>query len=139
MAKHLFSWPVRVYYEDTDAGGVVYHSNYFSFCDRCRTEWLRSLGYSQVDLMQKEDLCFVMHKLEGKFLKSARMDDDLIVHMDLAERTPTRLIFNQVITWKNAAETDKPAFIARVEIVCVKLSKMKPCEIPQPIVDALTK
>lgn len=137
--KHLFSLPVRVYYEDTDSGGVVYHSNYLSFCDRCRTEWLRSLGFNQTDLIQNDDLCFVIHKLEAKFLKSARMDDDLIIHMDLLDRTPTRLVFNQIITWRGAVETDKPAFIAKVEVVCVELSKMKPREIPQFIVDALTK
>ncbi len=135
---HLFSLPVRVYYEDTDAGGVVYHSNYFSFCERCRTEWLRSLGYAQVDLMKNEDLCFVVHKIEGKFLKSAKMDDELLVHLDLEEKTKTRLIFQQTITWKNALPTDKPSFWARVEIVCVKLSVMKPTALPQNIWQALS-
>ena len=137
--KHLFSWPVRVYYEDTDAAGVVYHSNYLAFCDRCRTEWLRSRGFSQVDLIKNQDLCFVIHKIQAKFLKSAGLDDELVVCMDLENRTPTRLVFNQKITWKNAKETDKPAFVAQVEIACVKLREKKPQEIPQTIVDALFK
>jgi YbgC/YbaW family acyl-CoA thioester hydrolase len=72
-------WPVRVYYEDTDAGGVVYHAGYLRFLERARTEWLRTLGYSQVRLKQEESLVFTVVGMTLDFLKPARLDDLLRV------------------------------------------------------------
>ena len=74
-----FHWPVRVYYEDTDAQGVVYYANYFRFLERARTEWLRSLGVDMVALMAKERRIFVVTEVQVKFLTPARLNDQLIV------------------------------------------------------------
>ena len=74
-----FHWPVRVYYEDTDAQGVVYYANYFRFLERARTEWLRSLGVDMVALMVEERRIFVVAEVQARFLAPARLNDQLIV------------------------------------------------------------
>lgn len=82
MADELdspFSWTVRVYYEDTDVSGVVYHANYLRFFERARTEWLRSLGFDQERLMQEQKIAFTVASLEVDFRIPARLDDELAV------------------------------------------------------------
>ena len=82
-----FHWPVRVYYEDTDAQGVVYYANYFRFLERARTEWLRSLGVDMVALMTEERRIFVVAEVQVKFLAPARLNDQLIVSARLTNLT----------------------------------------------------
>ena len=79
-----FEWPLRVYYEDTDAQGVVYYANYFRFMERARTEWLRALGVDQVALMQEERRIFVVTQTSAEFLVPARFNDELVVTAMLA-------------------------------------------------------
>ena len=74
-----FTLPVRVYYEDTDAGGVVYYANYLKFCERARTEWLRALGVSQQALIDEQGLAFVVRSVHADYLASARLDDALTI------------------------------------------------------------
>ena len=78
-----FTWPVRVYYEDTDAAGVVYHSNYLKFMERARTEWLRAIGFSQQQMREETGGIIVISDLEMKFFKPARLDDELSVKCKL--------------------------------------------------------
>lgn len=82
-----FEWPVRVYYEDTDAQGVVYYANYFRFMERARTEWLRALGVDQVAMMEQERRIFVVTKTEAEFVVPARFNDEVIVTARLAGLT----------------------------------------------------
>ena len=82
-----FQWPVRVYYEDTDAQGVVYYANYFRFMERARTEWLRALGVDQVALMENERRIFVVTETTAQFLVPARFNDEIIVTARLAGLT----------------------------------------------------
>jgi acyl-CoA thioester hydrolase len=82
-----FQWPVRVYYEDTDAQGVVYYANYFRFMERARTEWLRALGVDQVGLMQQERRIFVVTETKAEFLAPARFNEQIIVTARLAGLT----------------------------------------------------
>ena len=82
-----FEWPVRVYYEDTDAQGVVYYANYFSFLERTRTEWLRSLGVDMVALAENERRIFVVADIRSKFLAPARLSDELTVTARLEKLT----------------------------------------------------
>ena len=79
-----FSWPIRVYYEDTDAQGVVYYANYFRFMERARTEWLRALGVDQVALMQNDRRIFVVTGTSAEFLVPARLNDEIVVTARLA-------------------------------------------------------
>ncbi len=76
-----FAWPVRVYYEDTDAGGVVYHSRYLQYMERARTEWLRALGFSQESMRQTDDLLFAVAQMQIDFQSPARLDDELVVEV----------------------------------------------------------
>jgi len=84
MNQNNFTWPVRVYYEDTDAGGVVYHSNYLNFMERARTEWLRALGYEQTTVKDELGVIIVVHSLSINFKKPARFNDMLEVNCELA-------------------------------------------------------
>src|SRR5690554_2513306 len=74
-----FRWPVRVYWEDTDAAGIVYYANYLKYLERARTEWLRALGCEQTELARRERVCFVVRAITVDFLRPARLDDSLIV------------------------------------------------------------
>ena len=85
MVSNQSSWPVRVYYEDTDSGGVVYHSNYLNFMERARTEWLRSLKINQQILKEEENLLFVVHQINIKFIKPAVFNDLIEVETRLKQ------------------------------------------------------
>ena len=98
-----FEWPVRVYYEDTDAQGVVYYANYFRFLERARTEWLRALGVDQQHLMTVERRVFVVVKSEADFLKSARFNDQLIVTAGLESLSRATFTIRQNIYIDNDA------------------------------------
>ncbi|MGB5569099.1 MAG: YbgC/FadM family acyl-CoA thioesterase, partial [Sedimenticolaceae bacterium] len=81
----LFEWPVRVYYEDTDAGGVVYYANYLKYLERARTEWLRYLGFGQDTLMRDAGILFAVRRVEIDYLLPARFDDALLVELEIEE------------------------------------------------------
>src|ERR1044071_1087355 len=80
-----FTWTVRVYYEDTDASGVVYHAAYLRFFERARTEWLRALGHGQEQLRQSSGLAFTVANMEIAFVKPARLDDELEVTVEIEQ------------------------------------------------------
>ncbi|MDH3304447.1 MAG: tol-pal system-associated acyl-CoA thioesterase [Gammaproteobacteria bacterium] len=92
-----FQWPVRVYYEDTDAQGVVYYANYFRFLERARTEWLRSLGVDMVSLMDDERRIFVVAEVQVRFAAPARLSDHLIVTARLTNLTRVSFDIEQKI------------------------------------------
>lgn len=100
-----FQWPIRVYYEDTDAQGVVYYANYFRFLERARTEWLRALGVNQRDLLENERRMFVVVRSEAEFLTSARFNDELIVTAGLAELTRASFTIEQDIFINDSSQT----------------------------------
>ena len=87
MSDDIFEWPVRVYYEDTDAQGIVYYANYFRFMERARTEWLRALGVDQSALLEKERRMFVVVSTHASFVTPARFNDSLVVTARLAGLT----------------------------------------------------
>ena len=92
-----FVWPIRVYYEDTDSGGVVYHANYLRFMERARTEWLRRLGFEQDRLRDEERVIFAVRRMELDFLAPARFNDALLVHTRLAAQRRASLLFEQSV------------------------------------------
>lgn len=96
-----FRWPVRVYYEDTDAQGLVYYANYFRFMERARTEWLRALGVEQDELMQKERRVFVVVDTQAEFIKPARFNDELDVTARLTGRARASFELEQLIYRKS--------------------------------------
>jgi len=92
-----FSWPTRVYWEDTDAGGVVYHARYVAFMERARTEWMRALGYGQERTRQDHGLVFAVRAMQIDFLRPARLDDALAVSVVLRQCRRASLVFGQRI------------------------------------------
>lgn len=92
-----FAWPVRVYYEDSDAQGVVYYANYFKFMERARTEWIRSLGVEQDALLREQRRLFVVVEIRAEFLKPARFNDRLVITAELLERARASFLLAQRI------------------------------------------
>ena len=125
--QHFF-WPVRVYYEDTDWGGVVYHANYLRFLERARTEWLRALGFAQPALAAGHQVVFVVRSLSVDFLKPARFDDVLEVSIELHDVGASRIRMSQRV--RRGEET---LVAARVEIACVNTVTFKPVRIPSSL------
>lgn len=126
----MFSWPVRVYYEDTDAGGVVYHASYLCFLERARTEWLRSLGLEQDQLRQRDNILFAVRQLEIDYLKPARFNDALIVSAAVARMGRASFTFAQTIV----READGVELCrAEVKVACVDATTFRPCAIPENI------
>lgn len=123
-----FVWPVTIYYEDTDAGGVVYHANYLKFFERARTEMLRQRGISQQVLLQ-DHLGFVVRHMDLDFLKGARLDEHLEVRTWVASASKVTLVFEQQLVRPDESVVCQ----ATVKIACVNLSTMKPTAIPNDI------
>jgi len=123
-----FIWPVRVYYEDTDGGGVVYHANYLKFMERARTEWLRSLGFEQTELKVRFGILFVVRKLEIQYKRPANFNDALHVVSSIAKVQRCLLTFEQIIK-----RGDEILTKASVEVVCVDAEAFSPASIPEPI------
>ena len=86
-----FSWPTRIYWEDTDAGGVVYHARYVAFMERARTEWMRAMGYGQEAMRSGDGQVFVVRAMTLDFLKPARLDDALLATVELLRRRSERI------------------------------------------------
>ncbi len=131
-----FVWPVRVYYEDTDAGGVVYYANYLRFMERARTEWLRALGFEQDQVVEQRGLLFVVRSASLEYRSPARFNDKLEVRSHIAEHTRTSLNFEQVVRLADGAE--KSFCVGTVQVVCVARSNWRPRPIPQDILAELT-
>ncbi len=127
-----FHYSIRVFYEDTDAGGIVYYANYLKFAERARTEWLRELGISQSILLE-QNLAFVVRKVEMDNKASAKLDDLLTVTSIISNIRKASLVFSQQIFNQHQqllCEVD-------VLIASVNLQRGKPCAIPETILGAL--
>ena len=127
-----FAWQTRVYYEDTDAGGVVYYANYLRFLERCRTEWMRALGFGQRDLAQRDGVLFVVAGAELQFLRSAILDDELTVGARLVERRASYVVFEQ-----QAMRGSELLCRAKVKVACIDARTKKPTRLPAALASAL--
>ncbi|EXI78600.1 MAG: Acyl-CoA thioester hydrolase YbgC [Candidatus Accumulibacter appositus] len=127
-----FSIPVRIYYEDTDAGGVVYYANYFKFLERCRSEWLRAIGHRQVDLLRDPGIAFVVRSVQADFLKPARLDEQLLVDLEVEKISRAQIFFRQSIRRSDEQVAGGAVVLLRatVHLVCVNAAQMKPTSIP---------
>lgn len=121
-------WPVRVYYEDTDAAGVVYYANYLKFCERARTEWLRDLGIDQHKLIRDRKLAFVVAHVEADYLKGAELDDALTVISSVTEMGAATLSFRQEVR-----RDDALLFVATIKIACVDWENRRARRIPDDL------
>lgn len=127
-----FRWPVRVYYEDTDAGGVVYFANYLKFMERARTEWLRAHGFELTDLEARHGIVFVVRAVEIDYLRPGRLNDALQVTLKLAGSGRAHIVVVQQVLRGGDVLAE-----ARVRIVCVGTKTMKPARIPQAVLERL--
>ena len=127
----LFSWPVRVYYENTDAGGVVYHSNYVTFMERARTEFLRSLGVELGALERDERVLFAVRSMAIDFRSPARLDDLLDVTVDIKDARPASLTFLQSV------RRDGRVCEGEVRVASISADHFKPVAIPPKLVELL--
>lgn len=125
-------FPVRVYYEDTDLGRVVYYANYLRFIERARSEWLRAGGIDQLALMQRDGIAFVARRVNADYLSPARYDDLLDVVSDLRGIHGARIALTQRVE-----RAGRVLFSAEVDLVCVAVPSMRPVRVPAAVRAAL--
>ena len=126
--------PVRVYFQDTDAGGVVYHASYVNFMERSRTEWLRTHGYSNAGLMKEFGVVFAVRSLKLDYFKPALLDDLLEVTAQIKNLGRSRLTLLQTVRRGDEVLTE-----AEVHLVCVSLASFKPVSVPEVLREQLEK
>ncbi len=127
-----FNWPVRVYYEDTDAGGVVYYANYLKFFERARTEMLRAIGFEQDELVATEGIIFAVRSVQVDYLNPARFNEQLYVSAKLLQVKKASFNFEQVIT-----RSDVILCNSKVRIACLDGQSFRPKAIPETIFRAI--
>ena len=145
-AVREFSWPVRVYYEDTDSGGVVYYANYLKFMERARTEFLRSIGYEQDQLQQELGIIFAVHSANIQYKKPARFNDELNVVTSIASLGKVSIHFKQSVFLESSrhagSTTGSTAALladAEIKIACLNAKTFTPQSIPASIFEKINK
>lgn len=133
MSRPSFVLPIRVYYEDTDAGGVVYHAGYLRFMERARTEWLRALGFEQRRLAQEQGILFTLRRMEIDFMKPARLDAELRVTTRVQRLRSASIEFEQQVQDPQGNDLCR----AIVLCACVETARFRPTGIPQSIAEAI--
>lgn len=124
-----FSLPVRVYYEDTDTGGVVYYANYLKFMERARTEWLRSIDVIQDELSRSQGVLFAVRSARVDYLKPARLDEQLDVSVELGRCGPASIVFLQQVRREGEVLCR-----GEIKIACLKTADFSPTAIPEDII-----
>ncbi|HRP96853.1 MAG TPA: tol-pal system-associated acyl-CoA thioesterase [Rhodocyclaceae bacterium] len=127
-APECFVLPIRVYYEDTDAAGVVYYANYLRFCERARTEWLRALGFEQRQMLAEHGVAFVVRALSADYVSSARLDDALTVETRISKLGRASLVFSQKVL-----RGSELLFDSLITIACVDTRRKRPASLPNPL------
>lgn len=137
-----FSWPVRVYYEDTDHGGVVYYANYLKFMERARTEWLRAKGIEQDALIDKQAVIFAVRSVQVDYLRPARFNQQLAVSVRLVEGGKASLVFEQEVSLADNKQKggehgrlpeQQVLCRGRIKIACLDAQSLKPRAMPAPL------
>jgi len=141
----MFLWPVRVYYEDTDSGGVVYYANYLKYMERARTEWLRSFGIEQDELLARQGIIFAVHSVTLEFVRPGRFNELLHVSAHVSRRRRASMTFRQEVMRlamaeqgdmpnDNLSQKNKTVLCAgHVTIACLDAASMRPCHIPDNV------
>ncbi len=129
-----FAWPVRVYYEDTDVGGVVYYANYLKFMERARTEWLRALGFDMSAMATEHHCHFVAQRAEVDFVRPARLDDQLVATVALAHAGHARLVLEQ-----DVLKDGQRLAGGKVTLACITTDTWQPTPMPAGLKNILEK
>ncbi len=133
-----FRLPLRIYWEDTDAGGVVFYANYLKFFERARTEWLRSLGFEQEALRRGAGIVFVVTDTQLRYLAPARLDDHVEVTVDSAQQGPASVKFAQRVLRQMCDGSETVLTEGSIRVGCVDLASFRPRRIPIDISRAMT-
>lgn len=135
----VFSWTARVYWEDTDGGGIVYYASYLRFLERARTEWLRSLGHSQREIARTLGIMFAVSGLSIEYRRPARLDDELTITCEPRGERATLMRFAQHIYRSVPERLNESDLLveADVRVVCVDAQTLKPKRLPEFLVSAL--
>ena len=128
----LFTWTVRVYYEDTDAGGIVFYANYLKFFERARTEWLRAAGVDQQGLMEREGAAFVVKNASIDYHAPARLDDEITLTLTIEKLGRASVQFAQ-----KAYKGDLLLVEASVKVGCVDIATVRPRALPNDVADKM--
>ncbi len=123
--RNAFEWALRIYYEDTDAGGVVYHANYLRYMERARNEWLRALGRTTKQVADLDHCLFVVRRCELDFRAPARLDDELIMTVSIEKLRHASMVLNQ-----SARVGDQQCMLATIVLAIVDIDTFKPTAIP---------
>lgn len=134
MLTNYFSLPVRVYYQDTDAGGVVYHSTYLNFMERARYEWLRELGFNANTLVATSNVLFMIRSIEIEYFKPATLDDLLNITVTVQDAGRSRITLFQEVLCSHIKLVN-----ATVHVVCVDAEKLRPVSIPASLREKIGK
>ena len=127
-----FSFPIRVYYEDTDAAGVVYYANYLRYMERARSEWLEALGFPVAAFEREHRVAFAVHRAEIDFLRPARLNDRIAVSVEARDRGACRLVVAQRVV-----RDDETLVDARIALACIDPLRFRPARIPAPLAKVL--
>ncbi len=140
MTARTFNWPVRVYWEDTDAGGIVYYANYLKFFERARTEWLRSLGLAQSELAAQSGIVFVVAEMQLRYVAPARLDDALQIQLRVQDLGAASLQVAQQ-AWRTDAQGAPLTLLceATVRVGCVQSASLRPARIPADVRARITR
>ena len=125
-----FTWQIRVYYEDTDAAGIVFYANYLRYMERARTEWLRSIGYEHDILKEKYEILFAVKSVSIEYIKPAYLDDLLLVTSSLLKKRGASLIFQQTIKNKN----NELLIEAKIKVACLNVITLKASAMPEDLI-----
>ena len=128
----VFTWTVRVYYEDTDAGGIVFYANYLKFFERARTEWLRAAGINQQELIESDGAAFVVKNASIDYHAPARLDDELTLTLTIEKLGRASVQFAQ-----KAYKGDTLLVEASVKVGCVDLTTVRPRSLPEHVADKM--
>ena len=131
-SEQPFVWPVRVYYEDTDAAGIVYYANYLRYFERARTEWLRALGFEQTELAVLHGVVFVVRSIHVEYLLPARFNEALNISVE-----PDGVVASQITMQQRVLHRKDVLVEAVVRVVCVKIATLKPVRIPKPLLEKI--
>jgi len=131
----VFQWDVRVYYEDTDSGGVVYYANYLRYMERARTEWMRALGFEQDRLRAEFGILFAVRSATLDFLRPARFDDRLGVSVAVCRRGRASITFDQAV--QRHGDAAGPLCTGVVKVACVEAESFRPRPLPDTVMKEL--
>lgn len=124
--ENVFHWPIRIYYEDTDSGGVVYYANYMKFMERARTEWLRAEGFEQDELIAKENVIFAVRSVQADYLSPARFNEEIVVSTWVVKKGKASITVEQVVKRNNDVLCK-----AMIKIACLNALSFKPEVLPE--------